>query len=85
MFKCRHKSKFRLSWLRATKASTLDNSKDIDVGWFFIGIITFISVVTNIIWWGIYVKKEILETLDINSKLEFLISGVVNSLWLFWD
>ena len=32
---------------------------------------------------GIYVEKEILGTLDIYSKLGFLISRVVNSLWPF--
>ena len=32
VFKCRHKSKFKLSWLGATKAPTLDNSWDIDAG-----------------------------------------------------
>ena len=52
VFKCGHKSKFRLSWLGSTKASTLDNSRDIDAGWFLLEIITFISVVDSIIWWG---------------------------------
>ena len=32
VFKCRHKSKFKLSWLGATEAPTLGNSKDIDEG-----------------------------------------------------
>ena len=31
----------------------------------------------------IYVEKGILGTLDLNSKLGFLISGVANSLWPF--
>ena len=84
MFKCRYKSKFKLSWLGATKAPTLGNSRDIDVGWFLLEIITFISVVTSIVCGGIYGEKEILGTLDINSKLGFLISGAVNSLWSFW-
>ena len=55
------KSKFKLSWLGATEVPTLDNSRDIDVGWFLLEIITFISVVTSIIWQGIYVEKEFLE------------------------
>ena len=33
-FKCIHKSKSKLSWLGATEATTLDNSGDIDAGWF---------------------------------------------------
>ena len=33
VFKFRHKSKFKLSWMRATVAPTLDNSWDIDAGW----------------------------------------------------
>ena len=32
----------------------------------------------------IYGEEEILGNLDINSKLGFLISGVVNSSWPFW-
>ena len=32
----------------------------------------------------VYIDEEILGKLDINSKLGFLISGVVNSLWPFW-
>ena len=32
VFKCRHKGKFRLSWLGAAEASTLGNSRDIDAG-----------------------------------------------------
>ena len=64
MFKCRHKSKFKFSWLEATKAPTLDENKDTNFGWFLLEIITFIS-----------------DNLDINSKLGFLISGVVNFLW----
>ena len=51
MFKCRHKSKSKLSWLGDTKAPTQDKNKDIDFGWFLLEII-FISVITNIIWWG---------------------------------
>ena len=34
---CRHKSKFKLSWLGATETPTLDKNKDIDFGWFLIG------------------------------------------------
>ena len=85
VFKCRHKSRFKLSWLEATKTPTIDKNRDIDFGWFLLEIITFISGVTNIIWWGwgIYAEKEILGTLDINSKLEFLISGLVNSIRSF--
>ena len=52
VFKCRYKSKFELSWLGATKAPTQDKSKDIDFGWFLLEIITFISVITSIIWQG---------------------------------
>ena len=37
VFKCRHKSKFKLFWLGATEVPTLDENKDIDFGWFFIG------------------------------------------------
>ena len=33
VFKCRHKSKFKLSWLGATEAPTLDKNKDIDFYW----------------------------------------------------
>ena len=51
VFKCRHKSKLKLSWLGATEAPTQDNSRDIDSGWFLLEI-TFISVVNSIIWWG---------------------------------
>ena len=50
VFKCRHKSKFKLSWLGATEAPTLDNSRDIDAEWFLLEMITFISVVNSIIW-----------------------------------
>ena len=42
-------------------------------------LITFNSVVDIIMTWGIYVEEVILGNLDINSKLGFLISGVVNS------
>ena len=52
VFKCRHKSKFRLSWQGATEALILDNSWGIDGGWFFLELITFISVVDSIIWRG---------------------------------
>ena len=58
VFKCGHKSKFRLSWLGITKASALDNSRDIDAGWFLLEIITFISVVNSIIWRGDLCKGE---------------------------
>ena len=34
----------------ATDVPTLDNSRDINAGWFLLEIITFISVVTSIIW-----------------------------------
>ena len=48
-----------------------------------IGKITFISVITSIIWReGIYVEKEILGTLDINSNLGFLtIFGLIKATW----
>ena len=52
VFKCRHKSKFKLSWLGTTEAPCLDNSRDIDAEWFFLEIKTFISVVNNVIWRG---------------------------------
>ena len=69
VFKCRHKSKFKLG---VTKAPTLDKDKDIDFEWFLLEIITFISVVTSNIWLaGGYIVKEILGTLDINSQLGF--------------
>ena len=57
MFKCRPKSNFKLSWLRAIEAPTLDNSKDIDVGWFLLEIIT---LVTSIIWqwWGGFMLRR---------------------------
>ena len=80
MFNCRHKSKFRLSWMGATEVPTPDKSNDIDFLRFLLEIITFISVITRIIWGGIYIEMEILGTLDINSKLGFLNSGAVNSL-----
>ena len=70
MFECRHKSKFNSSWLGATEAPTLDKNKDIDFGWFLLEIITFISVLTSIIWQRIF-EEEILETLDINLQLFF--------------
>ena len=34
MFKCKHKSKFKLFWVGAFKAPTLDRNKEIDFGWF---------------------------------------------------
>ena len=52
MFKYRHKSKFRLFWLGATEAPTLDKNKDIDFEWFLLEIIRFISVITSIKWQG---------------------------------
>ena len=67
VFKCKHKSKFKLSWLGDTDALTLDKNKDIDFRWFLLKIITIISVITSIMWRGVYVGKEILGTLDINS------------------
>ena len=36
LFQCRHESKFKLLWLEATKASTLDNSRDLDAGGFYL-------------------------------------------------
>ena len=38
VFKCKHKSQFKLSWLEATEAPTLDKNKDIDFGWFLLEI-----------------------------------------------
>ena len=58
VFKCRHKSKFRLSWLGATKAPTLDKSRNIDVGWVLLELITFISVVDSTIWRGDLCRGE---------------------------
>ena len=37
-------------WGGGTEVPTLDNSRDIDAGWFLLEIIIFISVVNNIIW-----------------------------------
>ena len=51
VFKCRHKGKFELSWLGATKALTLGNSRNISAGWFLL-ILTFNSVDDSIIWRG---------------------------------
>ena len=42
MFKCRHKSKSKLSWKEATEGPTLDKNKDIDFRWLLLEIITFI-------------------------------------------
>ena len=49
VFKCWHKSKFKLSTEAPTptEAPTLDKNKDIDFGWFLLEIITFISVITS--------------------------------------
>ena len=52
VFKCTHKSKYKLSWIGATEAPTQDNWKYIDFGWFLLEIIAFISVITTIIWRG---------------------------------
>ena len=41
VFKCRHKNEFKLSWLGATEAPTLENSWDIDAGLFLLEILTF--------------------------------------------
>ena len=46
VFKCRHKSKFRLFWLGATEAPTLAGILMLDD--FYLELITFISVVENI-------------------------------------
>ena len=35
VFRCRHKGKFKLSWLRATEAATLDKNMDIDFRYFY--------------------------------------------------
>ena len=53
VFKRWHKGKFRLSWLGATDAPTLDDSRNIGTGWFLLDSITFNSVV-NFIWTGIF-------------------------------
>ena len=50
VFKCRHKSKFKLSWLGVIEGPTLDKNKDIDLGWFLREIITCISEITSMIW-----------------------------------
>ena len=71
MFKCRQKSKSKLSWLVGTEAFTLDKNMDIDFGWILLEIITYISGVTSIIRRGIYVGTEFLGTSDINSQLGF--------------
>ena len=68
MFKCRHKSRFKLSWLGATKVPTLDKNKDIDFGRFSLETITFISVITSIIWQGIYRGEESLGTFNTYSQ-----------------
>ena len=33
VFKCKRKSKFKLSWVVTTEAPTQDKKKDIDFGW----------------------------------------------------
>ena len=71
VFKYRQKGKFELSCLGATEAHTLDKNRDIDFGCSLLEIITFIPVITRIIWCGGYVEKEILGTLEINSQLVF--------------
>ena len=38
--------------MRATKDPTQDNRRHINAEWFLMEIITFISVVTSIIWHG---------------------------------
>ena len=50
VFKC--KGKFKLSWLGTTEAPVLDKIRDIHFGWVLLEIITFISVITKIIWRG---------------------------------
>ena len=57
VFKCKHKSKFKLSWLGATEAPTLDKNKDIDFRWFLLEI-TYIIVITSIIWRGDLCKER---------------------------
>ena len=52
LFKCRHISIFKLSWVGATEAPIQDNSRDIDAGWFLVEIRKFISIVNCIIWRG---------------------------------
>ena len=49
VYKCRHKSKFKLPWLGATETLTQDKNKDIDFEWFLLEIITFISTITSFI------------------------------------
>ena len=53
------------------KAPILDKNKDIDFGWFLLEIITFISIITSIIWRGIFIEKESLGILYINSQSFF--------------
>ena len=48
-------------WAEGSEEPTLDNSRDIDAGWFLLEIIKFISVVNSIIWRKIFVEKEIFE------------------------
>ena len=61
LFKCRHKGKFKLFWLRATEAPTQDKNQDIDFE-----LILFYSVINSIKWReGIYVGKEIFGILEI--------------------
>ena len=57
VFKCKNKSTFKVSWLGATEVPILDNSRDIIDEIFLLEIITFISVVTSIIWRGV-LRKE---------------------------
>ena len=71
VFKCRHKSKFRSSWLGATEAPTLDNNKDTDAGWFLLEIITSISVDNSIIWRWDLCREGYSWNFEINSQLGF--------------
>ena len=36
IYVCRHKNKFKLFWLGATEAPSLDKNKDIDLEWFLV-------------------------------------------------
>ena len=51
LFKCRHRGKFELFGLGTTEAPNLDNRKDIDVEWFLLELIAFITVINIISRW----------------------------------